>query len=177
MNMKNKYNKNENTEQEKNPFVQIPNQILTSDKLPDEVFRTLCVLLSFRIKDNPTFPSLKTISIRRHKSINSISNHIRVLREIGLISSKKRGYSQSNQYFFNFTVGSDIDMSMNSNIPTNSNSIYQSVGNTTPSQLVTNNNNVNIDIKNKKNVSFFEEMETPMDKIRNKHRWLNHLSL
>ena len=175
--MKNKYNKNENTEQEKNPFVQIPNQILTSEKLPDEVFRTLCVLLSFRIKDNPTFPSLKTISIRRHKSINSISNHIRVLREIGLISSKKRGYSQSNQYFFNFTVGSDIDMSMNSNIPTNSNSIYQSVGNTTPSQLVTNNNNVNIDIKNKKNVSFFEEMETPMDKIRNKHRWLNHLSL
>lgn len=176
MNMKNKYNKNENIEQEKNSFVQIPNQILTSDKLPDEVFRTLCVLLSFRIKDNPTFPSLKTISIRRHKSINSISNHIRILREIGLISSKKRGYSQSNQYFFNFTVGSDIDMSMNSNIPTSSDSIYQSAGNTTPSQLVTNNNNVNIDIKNKK-ISSFEEMETPMDKIRNKHRWLNHLSL
>lgn len=175
--MKNKYNKNENTEQEKNPFVQIPNQILTSEKLPDEVFRTLCVLLSFRIKDNPTFPSLKTISTRRHKSINAISNHIRILRESGLISSKKRGYSQSNQYFFNFTVGSDIDMSRNSNIPTNSDSIYQPDGNTTPSQLVTNNNNVNIDINNKKNISSFEEMETAMDKIRNKHKWLKHLSL
>lgn len=172
--MKNKYNKNENTEQEKNPFIQIPNQILTSEKLPDEVFRTLCVLLSFRIKDNPTFPSLKTISTRRHKSINSISNHIRILRESGLISSKKRGYSQSNQYFFNFTVGSDIDMSRNFYIPTNSDSIYQSIGNITPSQLVTNNNNINIDIKNKKNTSTFEKTETPMNKIRDKYRWLNH---
>lgn len=152
-------------------FIQMPNEILCHENLSDESFRTLCVLLTFKFKNSPTFPSLKTISLRRNRCRNSILTHIKELKKLGIITYKKRGYSKSNEYSFNFTVGCDNGVSKNKYIPSNEYSTSQFASIDNPSVQDPNNKIINTEINNTQRPP--KERQKFMDEIRERYSFLN----
>ena len=167
----NSLNLNKIVDTDVNPFIQIPNEIVCRG-LSDEIIVTLFVLLTFKIGKNPTFPSLKSIALKRHRSINSVSTHLKELQRLGLISYKKRGYSKSNEYFFNFPIGCDNVTPKINHTSINRGSIYKSISKYTPSTLGPNNINRNIE-NNNKNVCSTEESLEKMNSIRQQFYWMS----
>jgi hypothetical protein len=60
-------------------------------------------------QNSKVFPSFDTIAKRRGKHRNAIITHVNKLRELGLITTKRRGYSKTNEYFLSSTVFSTND--------------------------------------------------------------------
>lgn len=93
-----------------NGFAQVKTKLITDHNLTDCAFRTLSFLMSFKFgQKGRVFPSIETLAIGRGKTTTSIINHLNELREKGYLTSKRRGYSESNEYFFInkdiFTIG------------------------------------------------------------------------
>jgi len=81
-------------------FTLIPNEIIVNEKISDAAFRTYVVLRSFKFGDGKVFPSQKTLSRLRARSVRAICGHLKLLKDLGVISFKQRGYSSSNIYTF-----------------------------------------------------------------------------
>ena len=154
-------------------FIQIPHSILFDTRISDEAYKTYCVLYSFKIGDNPTFPSLASISKKRGRCRNSISLHLQELKKLGFINYQKRGYSKSNEYYFNFPVHKENGEKEEDAIPVGNDSFSQPVVTSCPNTPDPNNINGNINTKDMK-VCTQEEMELHKSEIRNQHYWLKH---
>lgn len=84
----------------KKNFTQIPNMVIKSKKLPDNLFRTYAALRSYAFGKNKAFPSQQTLANDLGKTRETINRHIVELTALGFISKRKRGYSLSNEYDF-----------------------------------------------------------------------------
>lgn len=82
-------------------FTIIANAILKNTDISDGAFRTYVVLKSFKYGDGRVFPSQIYLASIRGKSVKTIITHLKELKSLGLINYVKRGYSASNEYFFN----------------------------------------------------------------------------
>ncbi len=83
-------------------FTQIPNGLVFEKKISDQAFRTLIAIESFNFSSKSKIcPSQKTLAKLRGISIKSVSVHLQELKEKGLLSWRKRGYSLTNIYLTN----------------------------------------------------------------------------
>jgi DNA-binding transcriptional ArsR family regulator len=65
-------------------------------ELKPNVFRTYCYLVSKDFTGNGIWHSQQTISTDLKKSIRTVQRHIKVLKDLGYISVKRRGFNQTN---------------------------------------------------------------------------------
>lgn len=85
----------------KKNFTQISNKSIDDTDLPDSAFRTYAALKSYKFGENGrVFPSQSRIAAKLGKSREVINKHIQILRLKGYIDYYKRGYSLTNEYFF-----------------------------------------------------------------------------
>lgn len=86
----------------KKDFTQVSNKLIHDASISDQHFRTLVVLMSFKYGEKGRiFPSQNTIAKIRGKDRRTIVSHIKILKSKGMLTSKKRGYSSTNEYFIN----------------------------------------------------------------------------
>lgn len=79
-------------------FTQIPNSIITNKDISDGAFRTYTILRSFKFYDGKVYPPQEMLAEIHDVSVRTIHNHIKELKECGLITYKRKGYS--GVYFY-----------------------------------------------------------------------------
>ena len=86
----------------KKGFTQIPNTIIYDKSINDGEFRAFAAFLSFKYGAfGKVFPSQQTIGTKIGRTRETINRYIRQLKKLGYIRTRKRGYSTSNEYYFN----------------------------------------------------------------------------
>ncbi len=146
----------------KKDFTQVANQFIKDSSLSDSAFRTLVVLISFKYGNaGRIYPSQATIAKIRGKNRRTIIKHIKELKTKGVVESKKRGYSSTNEYFINSAKYRTIDYS---------NSVESSISKVpnSSSQLSQNDHTKNT----KENNTKIKKGRDNFEKIRNEHLFL-----
>jgi len=76
----------------------IDNNLIVDTDLPDSAYRLYNLMLSMCYGDKDTiYPSIKYLADKLNKSVKTISRNLKILKERGLIASRRRG-SISNLY-------------------------------------------------------------------------------
>lgn len=154
----------------KRNFTQIDNKLIRDSNVSNSLFRTYTLLKSYQYTDAPVFPSQSTLAsiLKTHRS--TINRHIKKLRQLGFITSKRRGFSSSNLYNF---ICTEVDTNDNYNRDINDTSkdtkmLYVMLGKSHINNTKFNNtkSNNNIDQDN------FSANQKKIDEIRAKHSFL-----
>jgi biotin operon repressor len=82
----------------KGNFTSIPNSIVRDKELPNYLFRTLVALKSYGYGENLAFPSQRRVANDLGVSRETINRHVKKLKDIGYLKTRRRGYSKSNEY-------------------------------------------------------------------------------
>lgn len=83
-------------------FTQVPNKITFDNRISDGAFRTFVAIRSYKYGERgKAFPSQETIGKRRGKTRETISKHVKEIKDARLWTVRKRGFSASNEYIFN----------------------------------------------------------------------------
>lgn len=156
-------------------FSIILNPIIRDSKITDAAFRTYVVLKTFQFtlpsgQTNP-FPSQATIAKIRGKSKKSIISHLKMLKSLGLISYKKRGYSASNMYHF---IGEEKYTIDSGNTEDNYTSKVKETSHLSLQKLQPNNNEIN-NTKTNNNVENKKDWELGRKRIDEIRRKMSHL--
>ncbi|HEY5562781.1 MAG TPA: helix-turn-helix domain-containing protein [Clostridiaceae bacterium] len=79
-------------------YTVIDNALIIDTDLPDSAYRLYNLMLSMCYGDKDTiYPSIKYLADRLNRSVKTIGRNLRILKEKGLIISRRRG-SISNIY-------------------------------------------------------------------------------
>ncbi len=83
-------------------FTQIPNEIIFNRDISAAIFRTYVAFKSFKYGvAGRVFPSQARIAQLLGCSRETVNKHVKKLKDLKIFKVKKRGYSASNEYFFN----------------------------------------------------------------------------
>jgi len=154
----------------KNGFTQIDTCWIDDINLSDSAFRTLVVLKAYQFGSNKIFPSIETLAKRRGKSKTTIINHHNELKEKGYISTKRRGYSMSNEYSLisQKNCTNEVGSYQKYDTSIDQESFHQRSNNFKPNNITN-----NINLSNFKNSLKGKEYEKAKEKLFLKNPWLN----
>lgn len=136
-------------------FTPISNSLIRDKRLSDGEFRLFCELMSYRYGKDTVYPSHAKMASNLDVNVRTIGNNIKKLKELDLISWKKRGYSKSNEYSFN---DENIFLNESSNNENKNISMMKEMSDHIGNNLQSNNNKKNNKESNNKGIESLREI-------------------